>query len=54
MYLCIYLYALHTGTSHVVWKNLEKGYHTVTVKAHCIGERRIISNEVMKVEFQID
>ena len=36
---CIFMYL---GKSPVVWKNLRKGRHSVTVKALCINNKSVV------------
>ena len=56
MYLTYLLensYNFIIGTSPLVWTNLRKGRHTVTVKASCVVGGVAISSTRLRMEFQV-
>ena len=42
------------GTSPMKWNTLDKGNHTVIVKASCITDGITLSSVMLNIEFQIN
>ena len=49
LYICIHIpYVAYLGKTNVVWKNLKKGKHAITVKVFCTD------NQVARRKFKFE